>query len=148
MVNKELLAPCGLYCGVCAILMAHRDNNQKFKEVLAPVYGVEAEQIVCQGCMSDEKFIYCETCKIRDCALEHKYEGCHQCSDFPCKYFDDMSFEVGKKVISRAIPQWRELGTEKWVALEEERYHCPNCGFTLFRGAQRCRNCKEPVDVD
>jgi predicted RNA-binding Zn-ribbon protein involved in translation (DUF1610 family) len=32
--------------------------------------------------------------------------------------------------------------------LEEERYHCPNCGYALFRGANRCRNCKEPVDVD
>ena len=62
MVNKELLAPCGLYCGVCAILMAHRDNNQKFKEILAPVYGVTPEQITiifpgqqCQGERHDRR---------------------------------------------------------------------------------------------
>ncbi len=34
-IKKEFLAPCGLYCGVCAIYIAHRDNNQKFKELLA-----------------------------------------------------------------------------------------------------------------
>jgi len=30
-MNAELLAPCGLYCGVCGIYMASRDNNQKLK---------------------------------------------------------------------------------------------------------------------
>jgi len=31
-IHGEWLAPCGLYCGVCGILMATRDNNEKFKE--------------------------------------------------------------------------------------------------------------------
>jgi hypothetical protein len=33
-INPDFVAPCGLYCGVCAIYIAHRDNNQKFKERL------------------------------------------------------------------------------------------------------------------
>ena len=33
-INPDYAAPCGLYCGVCAIQLAHRENNQKFKEVL------------------------------------------------------------------------------------------------------------------
>ena len=37
-VNPDFVAPCGLYCGVCAIYMAHRDNNQKFKERLLNLY--------------------------------------------------------------------------------------------------------------
>jgi len=148
MVNKELLAPCGLYCGVCSILIAHRDNNQRFKEVLAPVYGCTPEEIVCRGCLSEEVFKFCRICGIKACALEKNYEGCHQCQDWPCGFFDDLPFETGKKVIMRAIPQWRKWGTEKWVAEEEKRYHCPHCGYELFRGAKRCRQCKEPVDVD
>ena len=31
MMNPDLIAPCGLYCGVCAIYIAHRENNEKFK---------------------------------------------------------------------------------------------------------------------
>ena len=27
-MNPDLIAPCGLYCGVCAIFIAHRDNNE------------------------------------------------------------------------------------------------------------------------
>jgi hypothetical protein len=30
-VDPDLVAPCGLYCGVCAVYIGHRDNNQKLK---------------------------------------------------------------------------------------------------------------------
>jgi len=36
----QLAAPCGMYCGVCAIYIAHRDDNLKFKERLTGLYGV------------------------------------------------------------------------------------------------------------
>lgn len=146
--NRDLLAPCGLYCGVCAVSIAHREGNEKFKEKLGPVYGVTAEEIRCRGCQSDEVFMYCKACPIRSCATEKGYEGCYQCDDFPCSFIDDFPQPVGKKVIMRAIPQWREMGTEKWVAAEEARYRCPQCGHGLFRGAKRCRECKTPVDLD
>lgn len=150
-IKKEWLAPCGLYCGVCGILIADRDNNQKFKESLASVYGVKPEDICCTGCLAKEEdgiFFYCRTCPIKSCVQAHGYEGCYQCSAFPCKLIDEFPMPVGKKVILRAIPQWREWGTEKWAMEEEKRYKCPHCGYTLFRGAKRCRNCKEPVDLD
>ncbi|MFH1537309.1 MAG: DUF3795 domain-containing protein [bacterium] len=147
-VEKELLAPCGLYCGVCAILIAYRDDNQKFKEKLAPVYGVKPEDIVCKGCKSGDQFAYCRTCLIRNCTEEKNFEGCHECGDFPCELIDKFPIPVGKKVIARAIPARRELGTEKWVEEEEKRYRCPSCGNRLFRGAKRCNGCKEPVDRD
>ena len=42
-INPDLISPCGLYCGVCAIYIAHRDNNHKFKEgvrlILRPKLG-------------------------------------------------------------------------------------------------------------
>ena len=55
---------------------------------------------------------------------------------------------VGKKVIMRAIPYWKEHGTEKYVKDEIKRYHCPECGNPLFRGAKRCNKCNITVDVD
>jgi hypothetical protein len=33
-INPDFASPCGLYCGVCAIDIAHRDKNEKFKERL------------------------------------------------------------------------------------------------------------------
>jgi len=146
--RKKLAAPCGLYCGVCSILIAHRDHNMKFKERLTTVYGVGLEDIQCEGCLSDKLFKYCQTYPIRSCAVEKGIEGCHQCKDFPCKFIEDFPIPVGKKVILRAIPTWRQLGTERWMEEEEKRYHCVHCGDQLFRGAKRCRNCRQAVDVD
>ncbi|MFX1567816.1 MAG: DUF3795 domain-containing protein [Promethearchaeota archaeon] len=153
-INKALLAPCGLYCGVCAIHIADRDNNVKFKEILVDVYkpfSKTSEDIKCKGCLSenqDDIFGYCKICPIRDCVKSKGFESCYQCNDFPCKFIDKFPIPVGKKVILRAIPQWKELGTEKWVEAEEKRYHCPECGNSLFRGAKRCNKCKKSVNVD
>lgn len=149
-IKKEWLSPCGLYCGVCGILIADRDRNQKFKERLATVYGVKPEHIKCEGCLAaeDQVFGYCKVCPIKTCTRERGYEGCHQCGEFPCAHIESFPMPVGKRVMLRAVPEWREWGTEKWVAAEEKRYHCPACGSPLFRGAKRCRECREPVDVD
>ncbi len=146
--KKNLAAPCGLYCGVCAIYIAHKENNLKFKERLPKVYGVSLEDIRCEGCLSDDLFKYCRVCPIRSCAKEKGIAGCHQCTDFPCKYIEDFPFPVGTKVIFRSIPAWKELGTERWMAEEEKRYHCPHCNYKLFRGAKKCRSCQQTVDVD
>jgi hypothetical protein len=146
--NKELAAPCGLYCGVCGIYVATRDNNEKFKEKLAPVYGAKPEDLVCDGCLSRRVWAYCQSCPIKSCCRDKKIEGCHQCNEFPCQFIDNFPVPVGKKVILRAIPRWRELGTEQWMQEEEKRYICPHCGASAFRGARRCRSCKEPLDLD
>ena len=146
--KRKLASPCGLYCGVCGVYIAHRDKNIKFKERLADVYGIAVDEVECEGCLSDKQFAFCQVCPIKDCTKKKGVEGCHQCNDFPCKFVEDFPFPVGKKVILRAIPAWKELGTERWMEEEEKRYHCPHCGYSLFRGAKRCRSCKNPVDVD
>ena len=161
-INPEFIAPCGLYCGVCAIYMAHHDNNHKFKERLVSLYKGEVpgkgilpnsehltiEDINCRGCLSDEQFMHCRQCEIRDCTSEKGYTGCHQCDEFPCQYIANFSMAVGKKVILRAIPYWREVGTEKWIQDEEARYICPECGNKVFRGVVKCNRCKSKLDLD
>ena len=34
----QLAAPCGIYCGMCAIHIAPRDDNQKSKERLTSLF--------------------------------------------------------------------------------------------------------------
>ena len=153
-IKKELLAPCGLYCGACSIYIADRDNNLKFKQSLVKLYQPFTkipEDISCNGCMSDNQdnlFTFCKTCGIRKCIKKKGFEGCHECEEFPCSRINRFPVPVGKKVIMRAIPFWKEHGTEKYVEGEVKRYHCPECGNPLFRGAKRCNKCKITVDVD
>lgn len=152
-INTSLLAPCGLYCGVCRVYIAHRDNNLKFKQELLPIYKAygakNVDDIACTGCLSDGiKFPFCRTCSIKECIKDKEIEGCRQCDEFPCKIITNWPSPGGKKVILWSIPTWREIGTEKWVEEVEKRYQCPECGTQLFRGATRCNNCKILVDLD
>jgi hypothetical protein len=160
--NPDFASPCGLYCGVCAIYIADRDNNEKFKERLVNLYqgGVAGKgtlpggrelttaDIKCQGCLSDQPFVFCQRCEIKDCVQAKGYAGCHECADFPCRLIEEFPMTVGKKVMLRAIPHWREVGTKKWIEDEEARYYCPECGHRLFRGVVRCNRCKTEVDLD
>lgn len=155
-VNPDFLAPCGLYCGVCGVYYATRDKNPRFTETLMGVYQnalpgldkISEEDLQCEGCLSGKLSLFCRACGIRDCTREKGYSGCHQCDDFPCQLIENFPMPVGKKVIMRAIPHWREHGTEAWVRDEKARYVCPGCGHKLFRGAKRCNECKTPVSVD
>ncbi len=155
-VNQDFLAPCGLYCGVCGVYYATRDKNEGFLDKLLKMYqskmpGLEqltTDDLKCNGCLSNTVSFFCRHCNIKNCTREKSIAGCHECDDFPCKEIDNFPVPVGKKVILRTIPYWREHGTEKWVADEEARYHCPECDNILFRGAKRCNKCKTPVDAD
>ncbi|PKN19678.1 MAG: hypothetical protein CVU71_04705 [Deltaproteobacteria bacterium HGW-Deltaproteobacteria-6] len=141
MIKKELVAPCGLYCGVCGIYQATVKDDQNLKEKLAKAYGDSSDRISCRGCLSDKVYWYCSVCSIKSCAIEKKLDGCHQCDQFPCDIVDSFPVPEGEKNILRAVPEWRKLGTEDFIAAEEKRFICPQCRTTLFRGARKCRIC-------
>lgn len=160
-VNPDFIAPCGLYCGVCAIYIAHHDDNRKLKERLVHLYQgktgkgrvpnserLSVDDIQCRGCLSEQPFVYCRQCNIKNCTHEKGYAGCHECDEFPCRHIENFPMSVGKKVILRAISHWREVGTEKWIQDEEARYICPECGNKVFRGVMKCNKCKVELDVD
>ena len=155
--NRDLMAPCGLYCGTCGVYIATRDNNEKFKTVMGGLYGTTPAETRCRGCMQPDPpqmlYGYCAFCKIRDCVKENGFYSCHQCEKWPCDMIENFGLATGRRVMLRTIPVWREkvaelgdeAGSVEWARSECERYHCPHCGEPLFRGAQRCRACKEPV---
>jgi len=41
-IEPKFLAQCGLYCGVCGVYYATRDNNTKFLERLLAIRYLEA----------------------------------------------------------------------------------------------------------
>ncbi len=155
-INPNLLAPCGLYCGVCGVYYAPRDKNEKLMELLVSFYqdripnleNISTEDLQCEGCLSDKLSAFCKTCSIRDCTQKKGSAGCHECDDFPCELIENFPLPIGRKVCLRAIPYRRKFGTEKWVADEEARYVCPECDNKIFRGAKGCNRCKIPLDLD
>ena len=155
--NKNLMAPCGLYCGVCGVYIATRDNNQKFKTVMGNLYGTKPEETECLGCMQPDEnhtlYAYCRMCTIRDCVKSRGFYSCHQCDGWPCDKIENFGLATGRRVMKNTIPIWKskvgeygdEKGSREWARCVCERYHCPSCGRPLFRGAQRCRACGQDV---
>jgi hypothetical protein len=155
--NKNLMAPCGLYCGTCGVYLATRDDNEKFRTVMGNLYGTSPGETRCLGCMQPDPpgmlYGYCKLCTIRDCVRSKGFYSCHQCGDWPCETIRNFGLATGRRVMRRAIPLWRRLverlgheeGSVEWARSECERYHCPSCGKPLFRGAVRCRACKAEV---
>ncbi len=160
--NPNFVSPCGLYCGVCAIHIADRDNNEKFKESLVGLYkggvsgkgtlpnseDLSTKDIHCQGCLSQDLFMHCTQCEIRDCTAKKGITGCHECDEFPCQTINNFPMAVGKKVMLRSIPHRRAVGTQQWVADEQARYLCPECNNKVFRGVVTCNRCKAKLDLD
>ena len=155
-INQDLAAPCGLYCGVCAVYLATREGNEKLKGILAGVYQgklpggqeITPEMINCGGCLSGRTWGFCSHCAIRACAQERGLAGCHQCPGWPCQLIQGFPMAIGQKVIMRSVPRRAEVGDERWAAEEEARYRCPGCGQGLTRGAPRCHQCGLGVDLD
>lgn len=155
--TKETIPPCGLYCGVCAIYNAHQSNGVKSKKLALAIYkrraglssssDIDIEDIKCDGCRSNNLFVYCKECNIRECADTKGYEGCYQCEDFPCEHIDNFPVPEGRKTILNSIPNWKKLGTEKWIKAEEAKYTCKECGNKMFRGAIRCQKCRAELNL-
>jgi hypothetical protein len=154
--HSNLNAPCGLYCGVCRIYMATVENDLAYLKRLGKLYArqfpqiaaLSSEELQCDGCLSVRRFPSCQVCSIRDCVQSKGIEGCHVCADFPCRHIDEFPIPAGKKAILRAVPYWRENGTQAWIQSEKERYHCPTCGERLYRGVKQCPACRSVVDLD
>lgn len=161
-INPACISPCSLYCDVCAIRIANRDNNQKLKQKLVDLYkggipgkgvlpnceNLTVDDIHCKGCLSDDRFMHCHQCDIRDCVTEKRIEGCHKCDNFPCSHIDNFPMTVGKTVILRSVPLRKKEGLQQWIRKEEKRYYCPDFGNKVFRGVRQCNQCKVPLELD
>ncbi len=42
------------------------------------------DDLVCDGCHSDNLNVYCGRCGVRACGLSRRLENCAECQDYPC----------------------------------------------------------------
>jgi hypothetical protein len=103
------MASCGLYCGACGIYIATRDGNEKFRGIMADLYGSRAEETVCYGCVQPEppKHVYgcCRDCETRGCVKGRGYYSCHQCAEWPCGLIENFELATGRRVMKRTVPR-------------------------------------------
>ncbi len=88
---SEMIAYCGLDCGVCKAFRATQTNDVEWKKEIAKHWSDQGEikftweDTSCHGCKSDLISGFCrKLCQIKPCAEQKKVETCAHCEDYAC----------------------------------------------------------------
>ena len=131
MKDANLLAPCGLYCGIC--------NDFNAGE--------------CKGCGSDctcEKCAACwhhEHCKIYQCVADKGYKTCAECDDLPCTMLIEFCFDPiwrSHRPVIENLRRMKKIGYETWLAEQKEYWSDPEKRTMYhYAGSENGRNYNE-----
>ena len=167
--RQNLAAPCGLYCGACVIYRASRRGDSEFLKQIVEAFSGKEGQLApgmpplrkgcdvseaqrqmqdvkgtaCEGCLSEIVAFPCRICAFRDCVLEKGLTNCSQCPDSPCQPlvdFNNDGLPHHGEVLAN-IQRQREIGLDAWIAEQEARWRCPQCGSTIDWYASQCADC-------
>jgi len=134
---------CGIYCGACSIL--NHGETGRGDEFIACCASVPEKELACGGCKSDALYAGCRVCKIRECAVTKGIAHCVDCSDHPCTMY--RMWKAGAKLLphlretSANLDAIRHQGAGAWLAAQEKRWSCPECGAKFSWYAVQCTQC-------
>lgn len=98
--ENQLLALCGLNCGLCSMFLSKH----------------------CPGCGGGEGN---QSCKIARCSLEHGgVEYCFQCGEYPCEkyeHIDEYDIFITRRNQKRDLTKARQIGIEAYNAEQAEK---------------------------
>ncbi|MEO0082347.1 MAG: DUF3795 domain-containing protein [candidate division WOR-3 bacterium] len=92
----EMIAYCGIDCGVCPALIATMKNDNELRKKTAAEWSrsfghdFKPEEINCTGCLTNGAHVYyCDAmCDIRKCAKRKKVPNCGYCAAYSCEKLD------------------------------------------------------------
>lgn len=130
--TPELIAPCGMNCGIC-------------KRYLAYSRGVPEERgkvIHCQGCLPSNKNCYVK----RGCKKLAKKEikFCFECDNMPCENLSRLERRYREQYNMSMVENLQELkdkGMEKFLENQESKYKCSRCGDIISVHDRKCLTC-------
>ncbi len=133
MKYANLIAPCGMNCGIC---IGHlRDKNP------------------CKGCFrkdDENKPISCRSCSIVNCELLAKTKSgfCYECKKYPCARLQRLDTRYRTKYRMSMLDNLafiQNKGMEQFLISEEKRWSCKVCGHGISAHRSFCLNCKTDV---
>jgi hypothetical protein len=127
-MKKELIAPCGMNCGICFACLKEKNK--------------------CPGCRGDDtnKPITRIRCKIKSCKfhLNNKAKYCFECEKVPCDNLKHLDKRYRTKYAMSMIDNLeniRILGIRKFIRNETIKWACPECNGTICVHNRKCYTC-------
>jgi hypothetical protein len=158
----HLAAACGTYCGACPAYIAKHSEDEQVKIKLqnksasGPAKSIKGippsnwmDGLLCDGCLSGGVLAaHCKTCNIRLHAANKQNDSrCTDCEELPCYRITNlinMGLYLHRKEYLPNLKKIREMGVQKWVEKEEERWRCQKCGLPMSWYDAECARCEEP----
>lgn len=145
MNDYNKIAYCGLFCGACKTYLC--TINNKLKE-LSEETKIPTELLYCEGCRSDNTSLYCRNCAMKKCCIKKGIFSCNECKEFPCSVLN--AFESDKhphhKGVIRSLLELNEIGKDKWIEHQKDRWNCNYCNEPYSWYENRCKKCGNNID--
>ena len=132
-MKEQLIAPCGMNCGLCIAYQAKKYDLDK--------QGFRRKY--CPGCLPRGK-----NCTHMKDKCETVGKGlirfCYECKDFPCKRLKGLDKRYSSKYHMSMIENLKfisENGMKLFLEKEETKWRCPECGATICCHNGLCLSC-------
>jgi hypothetical protein len=134
-MDQQLIAPCGMYCGLCSSYLAYLHQVPRQRG----------------------KFTYCAGCRPRGkpCAFlkrrcerlrSHTVQYCFECPDYPCQRLEHVAERYRTKYgldFLQNLALVQTQGEDALLAALHERYACERCGGLRSVHSGKCFACDE-----
>ena len=134
--TSELIAPCGMNCGICKSYLAFSRGIPQEKGKVSH----------CSGCLPRDK-----NCSIkRPCKMlsKKKIRFCFECEQMPCKNLERVDKRYRNRYAMSMVENLKEIqtkGIETFLKNQETKYKCPNCGDVVSVHDRKCYSCKQII---
>ncbi len=142
-MNKQTIGACGLFCEACDIYQSVQTGNLK---TLAREWNMDPDDLVCDGCRSDRRSVFCNDCVMRECCLGRNLDNCSECEEFPCKTLVQFNNDEAPHhfLAIDNCRSYREKGGFEWHHTQKEQWTC-SCGQMFSWYQEKCLRCGKKV---
>ena len=129
MMEKALIAPCGMNCGICKY--HYREKN------------------TCLSCrnLNENNPITRFHCIIKECEIlkDRKWKYCSfECDKYPCKRLKALDKRYSTKYHMSMLENLKHInehGIDSFLKKEKEKWTCPKCGGIVTCHGGMCLSC-------
>lgn len=131
---QELIAPCGMNCGICSSYLAYK-NKIKGKGFSN-----------CIGCRTRNKkcaFLK-KRCKDDLKLLKGEIQFCFECKCYPCDVLTGLDNRYRQRFDMSMIDNLNEIknkGINHFIKNQHKKYKCSKCGNLISVHSKKCFNC-------